>query len=1057
MKIRHFKFWVNLASTLFFLLISKISVAQIVPDTTLTINSRVTPQGNISPIEGGTQVGNNLFHSFQEFSIPTDHTAFFNNALDIQNIISRVTGNSASYIDGLIRANGTANLFLLNPNGIAFGPNAQLNIGGSFLASTANSMKFADGTQFNAKSEQTAPLLTVSVPVGLQFSSNSQPISVQQSNLQVLPGKSLALVGGELNLIGSNLTAERGRIYLASLISGEWSLVDRQIAIANQYADIRLSQQAVVDASGAGGGNIQVQGRQISLKDGSQIKANTLGGEAGGNLSVNATESVEVIGRLADGTPSALKARVESGATGTGGNVNIVTRRLRVEGGARVAASSLSETGANAGNISVHATDAVELIGVGSFLQGEQTVVQPSALSTQTYGLGNAGNLDIVTGRLIAEDGGQVSSETFGAGQAGDVRVSAESVELNRRSANGTVPSAIFARVREGGTGSAGNVFIQTGRLSVNGGAKVAASSLSETGASAGNISVQASDVVELIGVGNVLQGEQTVVQPSALSTQTYGVGNAGKLDITARRLIARDGGQVSSETFAGGDAGDVTVGASQIELNGRSPDGSVPSALLARVREGATGNAGNMAIDSDRVILTNGARVATASLGEGNAGNLSIQATDTVEVKGVGRNPNGDPNPTQISVLSTGSGKGGSLNIQTSRLIAENGGQVSASAGGIGDGGTLDVNADEVSLIGRSPDGRFPSGLLARVESGATGNAKDLRLQTRRLLLQDGARVAAASLGQGNAGNLTIQATDSVEITGFGTNPDGSPNPTQLSALSTGTGNAGTLTIETNRLTVGNAAQAIVSSSGTGNPGNLRVEAPIVQLDRGALQAESATGRGGNISLSRSRNVQLRNQSIISADSGPGGSEGDININTETIVLLEGSRIITDAEAPQGGSNIRIQAPNNSRLAVFTSSDSIIRARGEVTVEGEVEVQPPDLPQVEVIDATQLVAQACPAENQGNSFYVTGRGGLPPSPDDTLNGDLFWEDLRIGEQGRSRSISNSPLPKPNSHSQIIEAQGWTIGTKGEVILTAKASEVTPHQGRLIPSGCQKN
>lgn len=1057
MKICHFKLWGNLVSTLCFLLISKISTAQIVPDTTLTINSRVTSPGNTSLIEGGSQVGNNLFHSFQEFSIPTGNTAFFNNSLDIQNIISRVTGNSASNIDGLIRANGTTNLFLLNPNGIIFGPNAQLNIGGNFLASTANSIQFADGTQFNTKPEQTAPLLTVSLPVGLQFSSNSQPITVQQSNLQVSPGKSLTLVGGEITLIGSNLTAEQGKIDLASLISGEWSLVNNQAPITNQYADIQLSQQAVVDTSGAGGGSIQVQGRRISLKDGSQIKANTLGGESGGNLSVNATESVEVIGRLADGTPSALQARVESGATGTGGNVNIVTQRLRVEGGARVAASSLSETGANAGNISVEATDAVELMGVGSFSQGEQTVVQPSALSTQTYGVGNAGNLDIVTGKLIAQDGGQVSSETFGAGKAGDVRVSAESVELNGRSANGTVPSAIFARVREGGTGSAGNVFIQTGRLSLSGGAKVGASSLSEMGASAGNISVQATDVVELIGVGNVSQGEQTLVQPSALSTQTYGVGNAGKLDITAGRLIARDGGQASSETFAGGDAGDVTVGAAQIELSGRSPDGSLPSALFARVREGATGNAGNMIINSDRIIVSNGARVATASLGEGNAGNLSIQATDRVEVTGVGRNPNGDLNPTQISVLSTGSGNGGSLDIQTSRLIAENGGQISASAAGIGDGGTLNVNADEVSLIGRSPDGKFPSGLLARVESGARGNAKDLRLQTRRLLVQDGARVAAASLGQGNAGNLTIQAADSVEISGLGTNPDGSPNPTQLSALSTGTGNAGTLTIETNRFRVGNGAEAIVSSTGTGNPGNLRVEAPIVQLNRGALRAESATGRGGNIALVRSRNVQLRNQSTISADSGPGGSEGDININTETIVLLEGSRIITDAEAPQGGSNIRIQAPNDSGLAVFTSMDSIIRARGEVTVEGEVQVQPPDLPPVEVVDATQLVAQTCPAENQGNSFYVTGRGGLPPSPDDTFNGDLFWEDLRIGERGRSRATSNLPSLKPNSLSQIIEAQGWTIGTKGEVILTAKASEVTPYQGSLITRGCQRN
>ncbi|MFB2939355.1 filamentous hemagglutinin N-terminal domain-containing protein [Aerosakkonemataceae cyanobacterium BLCC-F154] len=1040
-KIADIRLWLRLGSYLFFLVLSHPASAQIIPDSTLPNNSVVTPNNATSPgqttvihlINGGTQTGNNLFHSFQEFSLPTGHSANFNNSVDIQNIITRVTGNSISNIDGLIKANGSANLFILNPNGIIFGPNAQLNIGGAFIATTAQAINFADGTQFSANSTGTTPLLTVSVPLGLQINSPaiSLPgITVQGANLQVQPGQTISLVANQINFIGGNLTAEQGRIELASITNGSWSLFSNIQPLTTQPGDIQLSQTATVDTSGVGGGNILIHARSLRLTDGSQIKASTLGAELGGNIIVNASESVEVIGRLADGTPSALQARVESNATGNGGSININTKNLQLEGGARIAASSLTNAPANAGNITVQVTDKLEIVGVKDVTQNAQTIIYPSALSTQTTGEGNAGKIAIQTGILVTREGGQISSETFASGNAGNIDVQANQIKIDGRSFDGTQPSGILARTKQGATGTAGDIRINTESLTVTNGARIAAASLGA--GTAGSLTIRAQDTVEVTGVGKNIDGS---LNPTQISVLTLESGKAGTLDIQTRKLIAENGGQISASTQGISDGGSLTIKAEEVQLIGRSPDGISPSGLLARVEPKATGNAGDVVIETERLTITNGARVTASSLGEGKAGNITIRVTETLEVNGVGKNVDGSSNPTQISVLTTGTGAGGILEIQSGKLTVENGGQVSASTTGSGNGGNLTVKAENVQLNGRSPNGIFPSSLLARVEGNATGNGGDLIVETGSLTVTNGARVAAASLtqaslnplAQGKAGNVTIRANN-VEVAGVGKNIDGTANPAQISVLSTGEGVPGSLNIDSSSILLNN---------------------------QGNISAASQKGTGGNVNLN-SRNIILSRQGAISADAGAGGKEGNININTEIMILSGGSKIFTDAESPTGGSNIRISAPSGSELVLIVSPDSIINARGELTIESEMEVKAPEMTKVEVVDATNLIAQICPVGEEVSTFYVTGRGGIPAHPNEPLSGDLFWEDLRIpqvsrgvGAQGRREAGESYP------NATIVEAQGWVIGNKGEVILTAETAKFTLHDAPFKLPACR--
>lgn len=858
-------------------------LAQIVPDATLPVNSQVTLEGNTFTLDGGTSSGNNLFHSFSEFSLPTGWEAFFNNPVSIENIFTRVTGGQVSEIDGLIRAKGGANLFLLNPNGMVFGPNARLNLGGSFFASSANEIVFGDGT-FSAVERETLPLLSMNVPLGLQFADNPGAIvdrsiasgtlfgNPATTGLMVNLGETLALVGGEVNLEGGNLTAEGGRIELGSVGEGFVGIGSPEAGFGLTYSpeqrftDISLSDGAIAETSGNGGGTIQVRGRSISLFDGSQIRSNTLGSGLGGDLTVTASEAITVSGRLPNLQPSALQVRIEGEtATGRGGNLTLDAPRLTVVEGGRVSVSSLTPNSADGGNLIVRVPQRIEISGVGT----------------------------------------------------------------------------------------------QNGQLLRN-------------------------------STGEVL--------PSQLSSVTTGAGNAGYIQLETGELVATDGGQVTASTFASGDAGRVRVSAEDITLTGRSIDGSEPSGFLARVEPGGTGNANNLMVEAQRLRLEGGARISASSLWVGDAGDITIRSTERVDVIGVLRDDSGLPNtdnPSQISALTTGTGDAGDISLETDRLQVSDGGQIVTSTLSSGNGGNLLVRAQEVLVRGRLQTGNIPSGLLARVEPigevAATGRGGNLTLEVDRLRVEDRARVTAASQSLGDAGNMTISALERVEVTDGG--------------------------------------EISVRGLSSGKPGNLTVSGSILLEGQGSLSASSEAGQGGNIRL-RSPNLQLRRNSLITAagSSSQETLDGNIAIDAETVVLLESSGIRTNAANPQGGSNINIRPLDGVGVAIFRSPDSTISAAGNLSVEGKIEVDPNEPAEIEVADVDEI-ARGCLGARR-SQFTTTGRGGLPPSPYEPLETLDLLEDLEL-PMAESENLETETTPS------FVEAQGWMQTENGQIILVA--------------------
>ncbi|MGM3307451.1 filamentous hemagglutinin N-terminal domain-containing protein [Anabaena sp. WFMT] len=675
-------------------------IAQVTSDgTTHTI---VNPDANNFNILNGIEKGNNLFHSFGNFSVPTGGSASFDlvNTPNITTIFSRVTGGNVSNIDGLIQTLNSKNpvsLFLLNPNGIIFGENARLDIGGSFVGTTANSIKFADGTEFSAINPTAPTLLTMSVPIGLQLGKSPADIQVNQNGhtlfqflprifplsttrdrnnlgLAVSPGYTLGLIGGNILLNGGILTAESGRIELGSAGQGSIGIrIDAQgfafdYSQTSDFGNIQLSQRALLDVSGAPSGSVQLQGHNIRLRDGSKIFAQNQGVTAGGIFQISAQDMIEIWG-FSTTIPSTSSIQIETVGLGKGNDVIVSAQHLSIQTGGQIL--NFSYSSAPTGKTTINTSESLTLSGFA-----DPFPTQSSAIVSQNFSSGFINPISISTGHLEILEGGTLSSVVLGSGRGGDINVTAKFIDIAGINPLAQLPSTLSTTTFT--SGNAGYLRIEAGTILVHDAGLLTANTLAA--GNAGDMILNASESITIRGEDSRIGS--TALKLSPLFQDLFGLpelpsGNSGSSEIKTPQLRISDQGIISVRNEGPGDAGNLLVRANRIDLE---ISGTISAATNS-------GQGGNIAIASNIILMRSSSSVTATAGGTGNGGNLSIDSPIIVGLE------NSD------IIANAVQGNGGNIDISTqaifglefrSQLTPES--DITASSQ-FGVSGTVDIN----------------------------------------------------------------------------------------------------------------------------------------------------------------------------------------------------------------------------------------------------------------------------------------------------------------------------------------------------------------------------
>ncbi|MGR9052375.1 MAG: two-partner secretion domain-containing protein, partial [Gammaproteobacteria bacterium] len=521
----------------------------------------------------GSRVGDNLFHSFDRFSIRTGESATFSGDAAIRNVVSRVTGGDVSHIDGLLRSEvGQADFYFINPAGIVFGRNASIDVPAAFHAAAASELTFADGGRFSAV-DPAGSRLTLATPDSFGFlHDHSGNLSISAQGLEFKPGTHVAFGGRNIDMEGAGIEGEGIDLQLVAV--GDQ---DRNIGIESppEYAMQGTITMAAthIDVSGNATGRVRFRGGDTTLTD-SQLSANTVG-----DIDPVSDAVVDLrVGRLQMAQGSTVAA--DAMASGAAGNIAVTGASLTLSDGSSIASSA--KASGNAGNVSVSVDDRLAIYKDGS-------------IGSNTYGAGAAGRVEVDAGRVVIDREGSVVDNT-----------------------------GILSRSYGDATGDAGTITLTSrGELSLLNGGNISSSTFAK--GKAGSIGVEAAEIV--IDGGNQLSDDTGIFSNANENSRQ----EAGTINVTVDGLVKiANGGTISTDTFAVGKAGEITVKAAEIEIDGGRQ--IYQTGILSRAFSDSVGNAGSVSVSVDGLLnIRNGGSISTDTSAKGNAGDIVIHADRVV------------------------------------------------------------------------------------------------------------------------------------------------------------------------------------------------------------------------------------------------------------------------------------------------------------------------------------------------------------------------------------------------------------------------------------------